>query len=459
MARDATSASAAREGGVSTRRWLVGAVALSVVARVGAAVFLGQTVEPRPGIADELSYHSLALRLLGGHGFSFATGWWPATPAGQPTAHWSFLYTPLLAGIYAIAGPAPLAARLVQAVIVGVAHPWLTWRIATRLFGPRAGVVSAAIVAVYAYFVYYGAALMTEALCVVALLWSVDAALRLAPCAAGPRVPWRLWLELGSALALAMLLRQVALFVAPVVLAWVVWRAAVANRHEPGTAWPRLRAVAGAGVALAVVAACVAPWTIRNHRVFGEFVPLNTNAGFAFFWGNHPVHGTTFIPILPGEGAYGRLIPAELNTLNEAALDKALLARGLAFVREDPVRYARLSLGRAREYLKFWPSRESGRASNAARLLSFGLCLPLFVLGVVVALGWRRAEPDSGVAPGVSLLLAVAAAYTSVHLLTWALVRYRLPVDALLMPFAGLSLVWLADRLAAARSLSPGDER
>ena len=27
------------------------------------------------------------------HGFTFATDWWPATRVGEPTAHWSFLYT------------------------------------------------------------------------------------------------------------------------------------------------------------------------------------------------------------------------------------------------------------------------------------------------------------------------------------------------------------------------------
>jgi hypothetical protein len=37
--------------------------------------------------------------------------------------------------------------------------------------------------------------------------------------------------------------------------------------------------------------------------------------------------------------------------------------------------------------------------------------------------------------------------YTTIHLLTWTLVRYRLPVDAILIIFAGLALVELARRI------------
>ncbi len=438
----------------STGRWLGAALAVSVAARVGAAVYLGQAVEPRPGIADELSYHTLALRLLDGHGFTFATGWWPATPAGEPTAHWSFLYTSALAGLYALVGPWPLAARLVQAVVVGLAQPWLTYRITARLFGPRVAVAAAWVVAVYAYFVYYGAALMTEAFCFVALLWSVDAALRLVDASSGGRVRvWR-WAELGAALGVAVLLRQVAGLVAPVVVAWAVWQV---SRSRTGAVWFWPRALGGAAVVVAVIALSVAPWTWRNHRAFGEFVPLNTNAGFAFFWGNHPVHGSTFVPILEAD-TYGALIPAELRTLNEAALDRALLRRGLGFVAADPVRYLRLSVGRTKEYLKFWPSGDSGRASNVARVLSFGLGLPLFAIGIALALRPRWSGVAAHVPPGVWLLVAVAALYTLVHLLTWTLVRYRLPVDALLVPFAGLALVWSADRVAERRARR-GEER
>ena len=42
----------------------------------------------------------------------------------------------------------------------------------------------------------------------------------------------------------------------------------------------------GVATALVVTTLLISPWTIRNYYAFGTFVPLNTNAGFAFYWGD-----------------------------------------------------------------------------------------------------------------------------------------------------------------------------
>ena len=49
------------------------------------------------------------------------------------------------------------------------------------------------------------------------------------------------------------------------------------------------------------------------------------------------------------------------------------------------------------------------------------------------------------------LLMLFAVVYSGVHILTWTLIRYRLPVDAVLIPFAGLALVDLAQRVLKTR--------
>jgi hypothetical protein len=46
------------------------------------------------------------------------------------------------------------------------------------------------------------------------------------------------------------------------------------------------------------------------------------------------------------------------------------------------------------------------------------------------------------------LLILFALVYSGVHILTWTLIRYRLPVDAVLIPFAGLALYDVAGRLS-----------
>jgi 4-amino-4-deoxy-L-arabinose transferase-like glycosyltransferase len=379
----------------------------------------------------------LARQLVAGHGFTLPADWWPATRAGQPTAHWSYLYTSYLAGVYWLTGGHALAARLLQGIVVGALQPWLAFRIARRVFDRRAGLAAAAVTAVYAYFVYYSGALMTESFFILAVLWSLDVATRLAlPAEGQPFARWRRWLELGLALGIGILLRQLLLFLVPFLLLWLY-----AGTDACGVRGER-RSVRGMVVTLVAIAVTIAPWTIRNYRAFDRFVLLNTNAGYVLFWGNHPIHDRRFMPILPAGGpTYSELIPDELRGLDEAALDRALLWRGIRFIVDDPGRYLALSLSRAEEYFKFWWSAESGTISNLARVLSFGLFLPFMALGI--ALSASRAGP------AVTLLLGFVVLYTSLHLMTWTLVRYRLPVDAVLVLFAGVGVVWAFDRLSA----------
>jgi hypothetical protein len=191
----------------------------------------------------------------------------------------------------------------------------------------------------------------------------------------------------------------------------------------------------------------IVPWTVRNYRAFDMFVPLNTNAGYAFFWGNHPIYGTHFVGILPKNGpSYYDLIPKELLGLNEAELDRALLRRGMGLVVDDPLRFVLLSLSRAAEYFKFWPSSESGMLSNISRVGSFGLFLPFMLYGLWVSARLVRDHKHVGRRSDVVLLYLFVVVYTGVHLLSWALIRYRLPVDAVLLIFAAVGLERLAQR-------------
>jgi 4-amino-4-deoxy-L-arabinose transferase-like glycosyltransferase len=404
----------------------------SVLVRLLAALYMGNQVEELPGTVDQVSYDQLARRVLEGHGFTFGTDWWPATPANTPTAHWSYLYTGYLMLVYAMFAKSVLAARLIQAVLTGLAQPYLAFLLGREVFGPASGLVAAGLTAFYTYFVYYSAALMTEPFYIVLILASLWLAIRLArqPAAASPlgssRMDQLLGLCLGLSLAGAVLLRQLFLLIVPFVFLWVWW----ASRRR------QLRPLLLAGL---VIPAVILPFTIFNYQRFDRFVLLNTNAGFAFFWANHPIYGTRFIPILPSSvSTYHDLIPPELLRLDEAALDQELLRLGLGFLVQDPLRYGLLSLSRIPVYFMFWPSAGSGLISNLARVGGFGLLLPFMLYGLLrSAAACRRPYLEQ---PAMLLYLFVGL-YSALHLLSWALIRYRLPVDAVLVLFAGLALV------------------
>jgi 4-amino-4-deoxy-L-arabinose transferase-like glycosyltransferase len=398
----------------STARCLVAIVATAVMLRVAVALLLGDAAAALPGAADQVSYDTLAQRVVAGYGFSFPIRWYPFTEPNTPTAHWSFLYTLYLAAIYALVGHHPLVARLVQAVISG-GGCWLVFRIARRLFGERVGLAAAALSALYAYLIYFGAALMTQAFYIVALLAAIDRALEVA---ARPRT--RAWAALGVSLGIGVLLRQSLLLYVPLLLGWLVWTTRGRMRWRD------------AALTVALLALCILPWTARNYAVFHDFLLLNANGGYFLYASNHPDQGTHFDPNFTAP------IPADLVGAGEPAIDRGLTRAALGFIAAEPGRFLRLAWSRAGSYFWLTASAESSPISNLARLCSFTLAAPLMLYGLVSSRRrWRQCVP-------LYLYLLVD---TALHLASWSAPRYRLPSDALLMVFAGLAAVDLARRL------------
>lgn len=203
-----------------TRPYLLPVIlAIGVLVRIVTAFYIGNTVEVLPGTFDQVSYHALALRVLDGQGFSFEQASWPMTAAGAPTAHWSFIYTLYLAAVYAFFGPNPFVARLIQAVTVGILQPYLAYLLGRHVFGERAGLMAAAFTAVYIYFIYYAATLMTEPFYITAIMAALYLLLRLRNVS--PNHEIRLTIALGLALGSVILLRQLFLLLVPFLLIWL----------------------------------------------------------------------------------------------------------------------------------------------------------------------------------------------------------------------------------------------
>ena len=81
--------------------------------------------------------------------------------------------------------------------------------------------------------------------------------------------------------------------------------------------------------------------------------------------------------------------------------------------------------------------------NNIGRVLSFALFLPVMIYGLWISSHqWRR----------YWFLYVFMIFYTVMHLLTWSMIRYRLPVDAVLLLFAALALANLAQHLRLIRA-------
>jgi hypothetical protein len=437
----------------TSTKWLVLIIGVAVFARLAVALYLGDEVDAPPLLTDQRSYHALGERLITGHGFSFDRGWYPFTQPDQPTAHWSFLYSIFVAAVYAVFGPHVLAARLVQAVLGGVLLPLVVYLFARRLYRAsplnpaaarlgehglseeRLALISASLAAVYFYFVLYAATLMTETFYISGLLWLLINAMDLAEAPTLKR-----GLVLGLSLSVTTLLRQSILPWAAVLIAWLLW-----------TGWQRGtlgRTIRSGVVAIAVLVVSIAPFTIRNYAAYGQFLLLNSNAGYAMYSAQHPMHGTNFREFDAAP------IPPELIGQNEAQLDRELMQRGIGFVLVDPGRYLALSLSRVVDYFEFWPTADTSLINNVGRAGSIGLFLPFMLIGLWLAFRFGRPHAIGGwrtfAQSPLALISLFMLVYSALHIFTWAMPRYRLPVDAVALPLAAIAIAdlahWLTER-------------
>ncbi len=428
------------------RRWLIAIILISIILRLASAIYMGNQVTDLPGTYDQISYDSLARRVATGHGFSFGQPWWPATAANAPTAHWSFLYTLYLAAVYGLFGFTPLVARIIQAILAGILMPLLLFRLGNRVFGPVVGLIAAAISAIYIYFFYYAASLMTETFFILGILWCFDIAIGIR-YTQNPRM--RQWILLGFAMAITTLIRQTFLPVIGLIGLWL-WYAAQDLR---------IKIVKGFALSILILILGILPWTIRNYRVFHQFVLLNTNAGYALYWANHPIFGTNFSNELPQGVTWASMIPQDLSGMDEASIEKELMRRSLQSILNDPGRYILLSLSRIKEQFKFWPTPDSPLISNLSRVGSFGLFLPFMCYGTLLVIfrpkkyklfddsdfGGKYSRISAWLKSPVALWLVFFCLYTIMHLASWAAIRYRLPTDAVMIIFAAVGIVALYD--------------
>jgi 4-amino-4-deoxy-L-arabinose transferase-like glycosyltransferase len=282
---------------------------------------------------------------------------------------------------------------------------------------------------VYGYFIYYNAALMTESLFIVGILATIYICLRLLD---RPALSW--WMLLGVILGGSILLRQTALFLVPILIAWVLFelwnkRIFLKNWWHPITT-------------VLIVLAIILPWTYRNYATYGQFLLLNSNSGYALYASTHPQLGVSWPADLEEVVVP---VPDELSGLNEAQMDRGLSKLTMQNVIADPWRIFRLSLSKSLEYLKFWPSVHSNWISNLVRTLSFGLYAPFMLIGLFLSFKrWRQFMP----------LYLVCLSFAGLHILSWPAPRYRLPSDAIMMVFAGMAVYQLLQYVSSRRKKS-----
>lgn len=444
---------AGRESTPGRREWVVLALVLLAGALLRGAYLRELASDPMflaPALDAE--YHDYWARGL-------ASGDWnppegkpdpriPSTPYFRPPG-----YPYALAAVRAVAARSPAAPRIAQFAL-GLVTAAAAWWIARRTFGAVAGLTAAALTSTCWTTVYFEGQLLDTALMAFLALAAVIAAARVIDAPTPARA-----LAAGAALGVGALVRPNVLLIVPVAAVWA------------GSVSPRRKRAAVAAALCAGAVLAIAPATLRNRVVGGEWVLISSNAGINLYVGNNDGADAVNAAIpgieaLTGKGGWTLFDwPSIVDALGRrlgrpvghAEASRSWSAEAWRWIAAHPGRFAGLT---ARRVALFWGAAEltehDARLTRAAapslRWNPIGfpvvLGLALFGAGVLVR---ERAGDQSRRAFAILIALFVAA-WASSYALFFYNARYRAPLVPLLAVVAGAGVASIA-RAATERRL------
>jgi 4-amino-4-deoxy-L-arabinose transferase-like glycosyltransferase len=223
-------------------------------------------------ILDEKSYVDWAKQIAGGE------------LLGKTIFYQDPLYPYFLGLIFALFGENLFLIRILH-VVMGVGSVILVYWTGRKLLGPWAGVMAAATLALYHGLYFFELQILKSSM--VMLLSAASCALGVA-AADKPRSWWR-WGALGFSLGLLTLLRGNFQPILPLLIVWSLF----VVRSEP-----LRQKILRVGLMVAGILLVLAPVTIRNYAVGGEWVLTTSQGGANFYIGNNELATGRYV-ILP----------------------------------------------------------------------------------------------------------------------------------------------------------------
>ena len=340
------------------------------------------------------------------------------------------LYTCWIAGVFAVLGAETLPSRIILELANAIASALacgLAFKIAQRLGGIKAGWGAGLLCATHPALIGYTNYIWDTSFFMLAVMVSVWTSLRLSE----QTFALVQYFGLGICLGIVALLNPAFTLTYPLLVLFPLKKQKFLRHRQ-----------ALAAVALTILgwAAAIGPWTIRNYVRMDSVHYVRSGLMLEFWMGVSPESEHQ------GADAYRRHFPLKnpqvaeyVSRVGEKQYLEELGVKVRQAIGENPVRYAKLVAWRA---VDFWLGTvlthggPEGRIVPATRHRKVLMALfSLEVLLVVFALlGARLRSPEDWWLIGILLM------FCSIYLLTNVQVRFRVPIEPLVMVLLGVAI-------------------
>src|SRR5579863_2722475 len=187
-----------------------------------------------------------------------------------------------------------------------------------------------------------------------------------------------------------------------------------------------LPSLAGVALSSVIFFAVLSPWLIRNYQAFGRFVFIRDDFGFEVRLGNwKSADGMLMAYLQPSQN---KLEFAKFQQMGEVAYAADCKRLAFEWIREDPVRFAIVSLKR---FFYYW----NGVPRETGSLSPIDFRTSLFLATSVISL-WGLGRAVRKKMPGAWLFAGLILTYPTVYYFVFPHARYRHPIEPELLILA-----------------------
>ena len=382
-----------------SKKILVGICVFGLFLRLGYVFFVGAD----PIFPDEYRFLEEAESILAGTGLQ----------ANERYGHDMPLTALLIAGILLTSSGSVFAVKIFF-VFLSTTTIFLVGKFAFVLSKDnRSAILAAGICAVYPFFIFYSSLILSETLFLflfvlfLSLLFDEDSS----------GVSQGIWA------GLIHLTKPIFFYFFPVIWLWQYFFQKIPARK-----------IVTIALTMGIV---VSPWLVRNYFIFDSVVINTVSSGHILWEGNNPWNNTGGVSgTFQDSDSWLKAVPDELTEFEK---DQWKKNQAIIFIKENPVVFLENGVRKFLRLWSLWPNSVDyqGWIYKAISLVSFVPILLFSLIGV-----WRLKENRRDIA----LMVGLVGYVTLLHVVTLGSIRYRLPLEPIMIVIASMTLINLYKR-------------